>query len=64
MLSSDNYKKRLLLGAVDDVHYFLIGKMTILLYVFVENLTKSTNDRGWGGGGLEYKKGGSARRLA
>ena len=28
MLSSDNYKKRLLLGVVDEVHYFLIGKMT------------------------------------
>ena len=41
MLSSDNYKKRLLLGVVD---YFLIGKMTILYYVSVENLTNSTND--------------------
>ena len=30
MLNSDDYKKRLLLGAVDEVHYFLIGKMTIL----------------------------------
>ena len=44
MLSSDNYKKRLLLGAVDKVHCFLIGKITILYYVSVENVTKSTND--------------------
>ena len=30
MLSSENYKERLLLSAVDEAHCFLIGKMTIL----------------------------------
>ena len=44
MLSSENYKKRLLQGAVDEARCFLIGKMTILWYMLVENLTKSAND--------------------
>ena len=30
MLSSDDCKERLLLGAVGEAHFFLIGKMTVL----------------------------------
>ena len=43
MLSSDNCKERLLLGAVGEAHFFLIGKMTIFT-ISIGNLTKSTND--------------------
>ena len=34
ILSSENYKEHLLLGAVDEAHCFLIGKMTILFFCF------------------------------